>query len=461
MNKMKLVLAASMMLSIVGCQSTPEEKATQEVTNEVAENASTPFVGIQQSHQQWSQALQDSGKLAIYAPENFKDLTSAWKEASEIYTKLEKDPSLVSKSYSLFSSDTYAQAYQEQIKLVDQNFAALEKLKAKADVILADSIAQMDYLAEINAAKLYANDYNKVLSQYKKLFSYVVVDELEEAQEKQVVFLNTAKQLEVKVVHKTFILPLQQELKTLKKEDFNEVAPVSFATAENVINIAANIAQTNPRDKEAIEFAVANAQFEIEHVKQVTHQVKLLASVEDDAFENSVLEIENKLLAISKAVDGSDYRDVMLREQSEKILASVKRMHEANKTTDLSQQVTELNSKVKVLETKSAEQKTALEKANQRELALNAHIEREAAHIKSLEELVANLKLQLAAKDQLASTVEQAEPVQEGTALEEQAPQVEEAAPKAEAIETEEAASDVEASSETAAPETQPENAAE
>ncbi|ELV8759970.1 DNA repair protein, partial [Vibrio vulnificus] len=50
MNKMKLVLTASMMLSIVGCQSTPEEKATQEVTNEVAENASTPFVGIQQSH---------------------------------------------------------------------------------------------------------------------------------------------------------------------------------------------------------------------------------------------------------------------------------------------------------------------------------------------------------------------------------------------------------------------------
>ncbi len=183
----------------------------------------------------------------------------------------------------------------------------------------------------------------------------------------------------------------------------------------------------------------------------------MLASVEDDAFENSVLEIENKLLAISKAVDGSDYRDVMLREQSEKILESVKRMHEANKTTDLSQQVTELNSKVKVLETKSAEQKTALEKANQRELALNAHIEREAAHIKSLEELVANLKLQLAAKDQLASTVEQAEPVQEGTASEEQVPQVEEAAP---VTETEEAASDVEASSETVSPETQPEIAA-
>lgn len=454
---MKLVLAASMMLSIVGCQSTPEEKATQEVTNEVAENASTPFVGIQQSHQQWSQALQDSGKLAIYAPENFKDLTSAWKEASEIYTKLEKDPSLASKSYSLFSSDTYAQDYQEQIKLVDQNFAALEKLKAKADVILADSIAQMDYLKVINAADHYASDYNNVLQQYKKLFAYVVVDELDEAQEKQVAFLNTAKQLEVKVMHKTFILPLQQELKTLKKEDFNEVAPVSFATAENVINIAANIAQTNPRDKAAIELAVANAKFEIEHVKQVTHQVKLLASVEDDAFENSVLEIENKLLAISKAVDGSDYRNVMLREQSEKTLESVKRMHEANKTTDLSQQVTELNSKVKLLETNTAEQKTALEKANQRELALNAHIEREAAHIKSLEELVANLRLQLAAKAQPAATVAQAEPVQEGTASEEQVPQVEEAAP---VTETEEAASDVEASSETVSPETQPEKIA-
>ncbi|NVC61939.1 DNA repair protein [Vibrio sp. 05-20-BW147] len=461
MNKFKMALVTSMVLSMVGCQSTPDEKVSEATTNVVAENTATPFAGIQTSYQQWQETLKQSAELAIYAPENFKDMNSAWKELSEIYAKLEKEPELAGKSHSLFSGETYAQAYQEQLKLVEQNHAALQSLKLKADVILADSIAQMDYLKEINAADHYASDYNKVLQQYKKLFAYVVVDELDEAQEKQVAFLNTAKQLEVKVIHKTLILPLKQELTTLKKEDFNEVAPVSFATAENVVNIAANIAQTNPRDKAAIELAVANAKFEIEHVKQVTHQVKLLASVEDDAFENSVLEIENKLLAISKAVDGSDYRDVMLREQSEKILDSVKRMHEANKTTDLSQQVTELNSKVKVLETKSAEQKAALEKANQRELALNAHIEREAAHIKSLEELVANLKLQLAAKDQPASTVEQAEPVQEGTALEEQAPQVEEAAPKAEAIETEEAASAVEASSETAAPETQPENAAE
>lgn len=405
MKKKKLALVASMMLAIAGCQSTPEEQAAAKgVTNERVEQAITPFVAIQKSHQYWSETLQQSDKLALYAPENYQDLTYAWKEANDIYQKLEKDPTLASKSYSLFSSDTYAQAYQEQLKLVEQNFSALEKLKLKADVILADSIAQMDYLAEINTATHYSSDYNKVLAQYKKLFTYVVVDELEEAQEKQVAFLTTAKQLEVKVVHKTFIQPLVKQLNKLKKEDFNEVAPFSFATAENVLNIAANIAQTNPRDKAAITQAVANAQFEIEHVKQVTHQVKLLAAVEDDEFENAVLEIENKLLAISKAVDGSDYRNVMLREQSEKILSSVKRMHEANKTSDLSLQVSELTLKVKALEAQSNQQTAALEQANQREQALNAQIERETAHIRSLEELVVNLKQQLAGADQPATS---------------------------------------------------------
>ncbi|WP_193251937.1 DNA repair protein [Vibrio navarrensis] len=396
MKKMKLALAVSMLLTIVGCQSTPEENATASETNQASQDTGAPFKGVQKSHKYWVETLAEVSALNVYAPENYRELLNAWKEAGKIYAEIEKEPSLAGKSYSLFSSDTYAQAYDEQIKLVEQNYRALETLKQKADVILADSIAQMEYLDEIDAVSYYKADYDRLAVQYKKLFTYVVVDELEEAQAKQVEFLNNAKQLEIKVVKKIYILPLHQELKTLKKEDFNEVAPVSFATAENVVNIAANIAQTNPRDKTAIEQAVFNAKFEIEHVKQVTHQVKLLASVEDEKFENSVLEIENKLLAISKAVDGSDYRNVMLREQTEKILASVEKMHAADKTSDLADEVTALKRKVSELNAKNSEQQKAAEKASKREASLQAQIDREASHIKSLEELIANLKQQLA-----------------------------------------------------------------
>ncbi|WP_193243829.1 DNA repair protein [Vibrio navarrensis] len=442
MKKMKLALAVSMLLTIVGCQSTPEENATASETNQASQDTSAPFKGVQKSHKYWVDTLAEVNTLSVYAPENYRELLSAWKEAGKIYAEIEKDPSLAGKRYSLFSSDTYAQAYDEQVKLVEQNYRALETLKQKADVILADSIAQMQYLDEIGAVSYYKADYDRLAVQYKKLFTYVVVDELENAQAKQVEFLNNAKQLEVKVVMKIYILPLQQELNTLKKEDFNKVAPVSFAMAENVVNIAANIAQSNPRDKIAIEQAVFNAKFEIEHVKQVTHQVKLLASVKSNRFESSVLEIENKLLAISKAVDGSDYRNVMLREQAEKILASVERMHAADKTSDLADEVAALKRTVAELNAKSSEQQKALEKASKREASLQAQIDRETSHIKSLEELVANLKQQLTLSQTIPAqnateTPVQAESTESVAATVAEAPALETEAAVTEAVVTE------------------------
>ncbi len=413
MNKLKVAFAVSMLLGVAGCSSTPDTTTESTTNAAVVEDSASVFEGTTQTHQEWVAQLVGVESLKIYSPENYRELTSAWKEAGEIYAEMQKDPKLATKDYSMFSSETYAEAYQEQIKIVSTQFTALNDLKQQADVILADAIAQMNYLDVLNAKAIYSSSYNTVSNLYQRLFGYVLENDLDRAQEKQVEFLAKGRELEIKIIKREYITPLQKELKTLRTEGFHRVAPVSFANADSEIKLAANIAQTNPRDRKAIEDAVADAKFEIEHVKQVTHQVRLLAAIEDDKFEESVLEIENKLLAISQAVDGSDFRNLVLREQAEKILDSVELMHRANQTDTLVKDLADLNKQVAAKDEELRAQEQSLLEAKETENSLKAQLEREVAHIKSLDELIVNLKAQI-----VALTTQQANPTAEATAEE-------------------------------------------
>lgn len=386
-----------MILGVSGCQSTSESVGSKSETNqEGVELFTSAFEVSQAQYQKWETELQGFEGLKIYAPENFSELNSAWKEASEIYQELRVEPSKINKSYSMFSSETYAEALTEQLSIVEASYQALTALKAKADTILADAIAQMDYLETIEADKIYNRQFNSLYRKYKALFEYVVVDELEEAQEAQVEFLNQAKSLEIKVVQKKFIQPLKVRLVQLRKNDLNDIAVTSFATAAAQIKLAESTVTANPRDLKSIEGAVAAANFELEHVKNVAHQVKLLASVEDEHFEPAVLEIENRLLAISKAVDGSDYRDQVLRVQAKKIVASIESLHNEDQTESLQKQLKALTSELAEAKLQNERNVTLLaEQVKQKDL-LTSQVSRSEAHIQSLEELVANFKSQAA-----------------------------------------------------------------
>lgn len=397
MKATKTVIALSVLLGVAGCQSTPSSESNKSETNqEGVELLASAFEASQAQYLHWETQLQNVADFKIYAPENYSELNSAWKDASEIYQELRAEPNKILASYSVFSSETYAEALTEQLTIVDSNYQALTALKVKADAILADAIAQVQYLDEIGANKLYSRQYKALYNAYKSLFEYVVVDELEDAQEAQVEFINRAKKLEIKVVHKRFIEPLKLRLAHLRKNDLDEIAVNTYATASTQVKLAENTVMANPRNLKVIEDAVAKANFELEHVKNVAHQIKLLVSIEDEHFEPAVLEIENRLLAISKAVDGSDYRDQVLRVQADKILLSVENLHSEDQTAVLQKQLKALNSELADLKIQNERNITLLaEQVEQKEL-LSAQVTRSEEHIQSLKELVANFKSQAA-----------------------------------------------------------------
>ncbi len=404
MTNIRMTLLASVVVALAGCQSTSEPLSLTQETNQVEQSIDVQVLEIQKSYQGWLSVLQESDDLAIYSPNHFKELAEAWSGATEVFKEVEGEPKLLSEDYSLFSSKTYRQVFEENITKVEASFKALQSFKTKADTVLADSIAQMSYLDSIDTESYFSFDYKKLDSDYRNLFIDVRDDKLEAAQAKQVKFLAKAKQLEVKVNHKLYIEPLEKEAALQRKEGLSRVAPLTFKRVESEITLATNVVSTNPRDTQSIEKAVASVQFELKHVAQVAHQVKLLSAVEDNKFESSVLEMENNLYAISQGIDGSDYRDEMLRQQAEHILASVSSLKAADKTDVLENQLATLKRKVEQLEADNKKQAEALVQAEHREEQLKQQKLRDDQYIQRMDDLVASLKqLQPTATDKAVS----------------------------------------------------------
>ncbi|MEZ8723799.1 ATPase [Vibrio pomeroyi] len=395
MRANKVALTISMLFAISGCQSTPSEQtdANQTTNNN---NESTievrSFQSVQSVYSEWDVKLEEHAQLSLYAPENYNELLDAWDDAESIYADLLKDETRITKSYSIFSSLTYAEAFDEKIALIKSNYDSILMLKKKADRVLADSIVQMDYLKFLGADTMFTSSYKRLYSEYSELFEYVLVDELEDAQEAQVEFLNNARLLEVKVAHKKYIEPLKNELEFLEDEDFDDVAPLTFAKAASQIALAESQVKASPREKSIIEDAVHAAEFELNHVRSVVHEVKVLASVKGDKFEQSVLNAENQLLSISQIVNDEDYRDVGLRQQSQKIVASVKALKSSDMTGLLKSEIETLTEQLANLEAENQKQSQLLSEATKHSELLDDQITKSDAHIKSLEELVDSLK---------------------------------------------------------------------
>ena len=394
MRANKVALVISMLFAISGCQSTPSEQtdANQNTNNNESTVEVRSFQSVQSVYSEWEVKLEDHAQLSLYAPENYNELLDAWDDAESIYADLLKDESRLTKSYSIFSSLTYAEAFDEKIALIKSNYDSILALKKKADRVLADSIVQMDYLKFLGADTMFTSSYKRLYSEYSELFEYVLVDELEDAQEAQVEFLNNARLLEVKVAHKKYIEPLKDELEFLEDEDFDDVVPLTFAKAAAQITLAENQVKASPREKSIIQDAVQAAEFELNHVRSVAHEVKVLASVKGDKFEQSVLNAENQLLSISQVVNDQDYRDVVLRLQSQKIVDSVKALKSSDMTSLLKSEIETLTEQLAKLESENQQQAQQLSEATKHNQLLDEQVTKSDAHIKSLEELVDSLK---------------------------------------------------------------------
>lgn len=193
MNQLRKALVASALVTLIGCQSTPKEGQQAVQTNQELQQANAEFAKIQTMQSEWTKTLATVAELKIYSPSDYAALVKSWNEASDLYNVMEKNPNVTTEDRSFFSSQSYAKAYQAKIAAVDALHQTLLTFKGKADVLLADSIAQMHYLEKIFAKRHFPSEFRSLTVSYNKLFAYVKNDDLEDAQDKQVEFLDQGK----------------------------------------------------------------------------------------------------------------------------------------------------------------------------------------------------------------------------------------------------------------------------
>ncbi|OAN13697.1 hypothetical protein A3K86_14075 [Photobacterium jeanii] len=362
MNPLRKAVVLALCTALLNaCQSTSEP--TSQTVEINAENA---YQSSLQRHEAWERKLQGIEFLEIYSPEKFGLMLSSWKKADAIYQELVADPELALKSYSLFSSATYLDRFNDEIEVVEKQMVALEGLKREADEVLAPAMAQMKYLDGLDAKKYYRSEYTRIGRLYARLFTYIDKDDLNKARKMQDEYLERAHSLEVKTVKKIYIAPLEQELEQHRRNDVKYYAPLSYNRVEIKIENGKNIIDATPRDFAAIEVAVKEIEFELAHAAHIALEVSTMRDLSKDQHEGYILEMENKLLRISKALNDQDLRDQTIRTQATMITNNVKAARlqyvakTSLKTNEVSQRATALEALVKQQQQEIAELKLQL-----------------------------------------------------------------------------------------------------
>ncbi|MGF1786560.1 hypothetical protein L4D00_12265 [Photobacterium swingsii] len=316
-RKVAMLAVCAALLS--ACQSTSEpQSATVEI------NAENAYQNSLQRHNSWQKKLQGIDFLEIYSPEKFALMQSSWAKADSIYKELVNNPDLALKSYSLFSSSTYLDRFNDEITVVETQMKALERLKEEADEVLAPAMAQMQYLDSLDAKKYYRSEYTRIGRLYARLFNYIDREDVSQARTKQDEYLERAHSLEVKTVKKIYIAPLEAQLDQHRRNDVRYYAPLSYNRVEIRIESGKATIDATPRDFAAIEVAVKDIEFELAHAAHIALEVSTMRDLSKDQHEDFILEMENKLLRISKALNDQDLRDQPIRTQATLITNNVK-----------------------------------------------------------------------------------------------------------------------------------------
>jgi len=388
----KIAVVASALMSVVGCQSTNEEATAVEQTSEINTPVVSTFEALQKQYNLDKTVFDSAAEFEIYSEDSYSLMMDEWNEAKEIYLEVEQEPALINEEYSMFSSGSYSAKYIALIKNANLQLDKLKTYKNKADTVLSDAIAQMNYMQSIDVAKYYPQDFSSLYNQYKALFVTVIEEDIAEAQTEQAEFLTKAKVIEIDTSLTIHVKPLEKEFSQLTQKGFKAIAPISYGQTKAELDKTKKAVQANNRDQDLIADVVAKTRFQLDHLKNMAAEVKLLKAVKNGQFEQSVLEFENKLLSISQAINGDDYRDQPLRMQTTEILSAVQQMHAINNTADLEKKIKELNSEIETLNGTIEKQTDARANVQKQVLVLTQQLERNDNLINNLNSVIATYK---------------------------------------------------------------------
>jgi len=189
-------------------------------------------------------------------------------------------------------------------------------LKDTLSLELKDILEVNQYLRKLNVPETHRKQFNKFQERISEMIVAYEKKQDQKAFGDRQALLAEMQNLEASATIEIVLGPAKKVLDDMVENDLDEEAPVSMAKAREIYkNSEASIWQ-NCRDRENLEKVGATSLFWATRALNIGKETLRLKDMDEDDFENIVLDEEKRLYTIGQALAAKDCRDLPLEEQT-------------------------------------------------------------------------------------------------------------------------------------------------
>ena len=242
----------------------------------------------------------DLAEMSFYAPLHMEQAAAILNQARSDELKGLQDESLIASSKVL-----------ALLQLAEKN-------KTKVVVILRPLLQQKLVLEQLNCPQVLPSEFEQQLEAMQQLIRKIEQGEVVSDQKIQPLLIDL-QQLELDTLLALHWQPAKETLDKAEDEGADDFAPKSFNTAEQLVDQAELDIRNNINDRELISAIGLKALRSAQHALYIARDAELLIKLDHKRAENAVLEMEELLTKIGRALNAKDVRHMALLDQANAI----------------------------------------------------------------------------------------------------------------------------------------------
>jgi len=302
-------------------------------------------------------------KLGFYAPEHFEDAQDALENARKLVAKKAKD------------SDVFEAAYRTEKNIEDGL-----KIKAAVEEQLAEPLRYQAALVKRGTDKSFPKEYDEIMDDLADLIELIEAGKPKKAAEDLPQLVTDLRALEIKTIKFNALNPGQVIMARADKLDAKKIAPALYNEASANLQQADAFIQLNPyQEAKAAELSAA-FEFAAKHLLHVVEETIALQGVDKKDLVWGIIQQEDQLLQIGKAMGHVDVRDLPLAKQAAALASKAAELREKEQeATRLHEQLAEAGKSQQALKGELAGLQDDSQQARQRIAELEAQLQAQLA----------------------------------------------------------------------------------
>lgn len=303
----RLTLVAVLVgLGLQGCSSgLPNEEAMErDAAAQASRSIRTPTTAIQDA-----KAAIDEGRvqrLDFYAPLHLGRAEKSLEQARK-----------------LRSEAAPAQEVLQAAFTAEDSVKRGMRARTRVETQLQDSFSYFDFLKTIQAREAFPEDYAVLIEQLKKIIRLVEQEDAQSVKETQAQLAAAMRALEVKTIKYQNLNKTIKTLEEAKKNDADDLAPKTFAEAQQLMQVASSMIEKNPRETEKVAAASNLAYRAARHNTAIAKDVGYFrgkyGGLGAKELELVLLDLESYIQNIDRVVEKGDTRYLQLDQQTKLI----------------------------------------------------------------------------------------------------------------------------------------------